>query len=159
RAHVFATPEQFRDWSAFPARALTGLLAQMEAEGAIVPTDVAGLGNGWVLVEDVGLADSEPSRGVFVLGGSDLLVLSHSSELKRRYAGREILQYLLIDGAFRGAVAGHWRIGPHDIEDLVVELPASERNERRDEVLAAVSLLYHPPYSHIRRYDGEPLEA
>jgi len=159
RAHVFATPEQFRDWSAFPARALTGLLAQMEAEGAMVPTDVAGLGNGWVLVEDVGLAESEPSRGVFVLGGSDMRVLSHSSELKRRYAGREILQYLLIDGQFRGAVAGHWRIGPHDVDDVIVELSASESAERRDEILAAVSLLYHPPYSHIRRYAGEPVEA
>ena len=41
-----------------------------------------------------------------------------SPELKERFGGLEVLQYLLIDRNFAGAVCGHWRIGPHDVEEM-----------------------------------------
>ena len=62
-----------------------------------------------------------------------------------------------MDGRFRGAVAGHWRIGPHDVEDVVVALPAAETRERRDEILQAVGSGYGPPHSHILSYNGQAL--
>ncbi|MCX6377124.1 MAG: hypothetical protein NTU88_14010, partial [Armatimonadetes bacterium] len=71
-----------------------------------------------------------------------------------RFAGLEVLQYLLIDGDFLGAVCGHWRIGPHDVADIILELPAEERIARRDEIVEAVAWRYHPPSHHILRYDG-----
>jgi hypothetical protein len=52
-------------------------------------------------------------------------------------------------------VLGHWRIGPHDVENILVELPAAERADRRDEILQAVAWVYHPPDSRILRYDGK----
>ena len=51
---------------------------------------------------------------------ADPLVKSHSSELKDRFGGEEVLQYLLIDGEFAGAVLGHWRIGPRDVDDILL---------------------------------------
>ena len=92
-----------------------------------------------------------------MLHKSDILARSHASELKRRFGHREVLQYLLIDGAFQGAVLGHWRIGPHDVEDIAVELPAVERMNRREEILNAVSSGYRPPYSRILRYAGKEI--
>ncbi len=92
-----------------------------------------------------------------MLHKADGLVRSHASELKRRYGALEVLQYLLIDGVFAGAVVGHWRIGPHDVEDIVVELPSSQRQERQAAILQAVQQVYRPPDSQIRRCFGRPV--
>ena len=46
------------------------------------------------------------------------------------------LQYLLIDGEFRGAVVGHFRNGPYDLNDVVCDLP--DADARRDEIIEAV---------------------
>jgi hypothetical protein len=79
------------------------------------------------------------------------------SELKRRFAGLEVLQYLLIDGDLRGAVCGHWRIGPHDVDDIVVDLSPEECVARKAEIIRAVAWGYHAPSHRILRYAGEPL--
>ena len=94
---------------------------------------------------------------VFMLHRSDILVRSQASELKRRSGYHEVLQYLLVDGQFRGAVLGHWRIGPYDVENIILELPAGEREARQEEVLQAVRWGYRPPNNDILRHDGKLL--
>ena len=92
-----------------------------------------------------------------MLHRADILVRSHAQELKRRFGDLEILQYLLIDGQFQGAVVGHWRIGPHDVDDIVLTLPSQERVARRAAILDAVAEWYRPPRHHILCYEGQPL--
>ncbi len=105
-------------------------------------------------MEDTDLKDYMVESSVFMLHKSDLLVWSHGSELKQRFGGAEVRQYLLIDGAFQGAVLGHWRIGPHDVEDIMVELPAQGRQRRQDDIVKAVAQQYEPPRHQILKYDG-----
>jgi hypothetical protein len=155
RAHVFATLEQLKDWSGFASKALKRLVADMEKSGSVAAQTAEGLGEGWMLPEDMSLQVRDVSPAVFMLHKSDILVRAHASELKRRFGDLETLQYLLIDGEFRGAVLGHWRIGPHDVEDIAVELPAAERARRKAEILRAVAWGYHPPRSRILKYDGK----
>ena len=155
RGHVFATMENLRDWSGWPAKRLTKLLGEMETAGTVVPGPIRGLGDGWTLPEDVSLDPKKLSPTVFMLHKADNLVRSHRSELKRRFGEHEMLRYLLIDGEFLGAVVGHWRIGPYDIDDIVVELPARERAARRAEILRAVTSHYTPAQWNILRYDGK----
>lgn len=157
--HVFATLEQMKDWSRFAARDLKRLVAEMEKAGTLIPAAVAGIGEGWVRAEDVEIRPDGALPSVFMLHKADGLALSHATELKRRFGAHEVLQYLLIDGAFKGAVLGHWRIGPHDVEDVLVELPSGERQARRGEILEAVSFGYRPPQSRVLRYDGEEVVA
>lgn len=88
---------------------------------------------------------------------ADFLVKSHLTELRERFGGREVLQYLLIDGEFAGAACGHWRIGPHDVEDIVVKLARGEAQKRRREIVAEVARGYYPPRSRIRRFNGKSL--
>lgn len=152
---VFATAEQLKDWSHFPKKPLLERLAEMEVQGVIVSRTVAGLGTGWMLVEDSALSAESAPPTVFMLHKADLLVRAHASELKRRYGSHEVLQYLLIDGSFQGAVLGHWRIGPHDVDDILLDLPPAEAARRRDGVLAAVATTYHPPHHHILSYRGD----
>lgn len=155
--HVFATFEQFKDWSQLTIRMLKKVLATLESAGRIVPQRIDDLGEGWLRIdESVPTLDAVPASA-FMLHKADALTRAHSSELKRRFAGLEVLQYLLIDGQFQGAVVGHWRIGPHDVDDIVLMLPQAACNARRDEIIAAVAWGYQPPYAHILRYAGETI--
>jgi hypothetical protein len=154
---AFATAAQLHDGLRLSVRPLRRLLAELEADGRLRPGTVAGLGEGWCLPADQALPDRPLVRGVWMLHRADPLVACHASDLKARFPGREVLQYLLVDGQLEGAVCGHWRIGPHDVEDVVVTLPAAAAAARREEVLAAVAHQYQPPRSRIVRYAGVPL--
>jgi len=92
-----------------------------------------------------------------MLHRADPLVRANVSELNRRFKGLEVLQYLLIDGDFKGAVCGHWRIGPHDVDNIVVELDPDERESRKTEIIEAVAWKYHPPQHRILGYAGEKI--
>ena len=158
-AHVFATAEQIRDWSGWSAKGIKRLLQLMQANGDIVPRTIEGLGEGWTRAEDASINPPEPPPTAFMLHRSDPLVCASTSELKRRFAGLEVLQYLLIDGELRGAVCGHWRISPFDVDDIVVELPPAERAARKAEIIQAIAWRYQPPRHRILCYAGVPLGA
>ena len=151
---VFITFEQLTDWAQLPAKRLREAVVALEDSRAVVPLAVAGLGEGWIRADLRTIAAFDTPRGVWMLHKADPLVRSHASELKRRFGGLETLQYLLIDGAFSGAVCGHWRISAHDVEDIALDLPRGERDARRAEILAAVAAVYQPPGSRILRYAG-----
>ena len=154
-AMVFATFEQIRGWSCWPASKVKKLLADLERKGRLIGMKVDGLGEGWVA--ESAEHDSTIEPATFMMHKADFLTYSHTNELKERYKDLEVLQYLLIDGAFKGAVLGHWRIGPHDVDDIVVELPKKERVARRAEILAAVRTVYSGPNHEIMCYDGREL--
>ncbi len=157
--HVFATPEQMKDWSRLPSKLLKTAISNMEKDGTIMPKAVDDIGEGWIRKKGTGLAPYETPPSVFMIHKADILVRSHISELKRKFGGQEVLQYLLINGKFQGAVLGHWRIGPHDVDDILVELPVAERANRRAEILKAVAWQYHAPHSHILKYDGSEVDT
>jgi hypothetical protein len=143
QAHVFATFEQLKDWTSFPSRRLARLLSDLERDGAIAPRAVQGFGDGWIAAHAGPLPERPPPACVFMLGKNDTLARSHSTELKRRFGGVDVLEYLLIDGAFQGVVLDHWGFGPYDVDDVIVELPARQRKARQREVLGAVEWRYH----------------
>ena len=154
RSQVFATFQELRSWSGFTVRGLQSAL-DLLAEKEIVPARVRDMGEGWTCVEDRDLVPEGRPPGVFMLHLGDPLVVPHLAELKMRYKGLEVLAYLLVDGELCGAVCGHWRIGPHDVEDIVLTLPAGERRRRRREIVGEVGRFYHPPQHHVLRYDGK----
>lgn len=157
RSHVFATFQELKSWSGFTAQGLTAVLARLEKEG-LPAVRVEGLGEGWTCVEDRGLEPAAVDPGVFLLHRADPMVLPHTAELKERFKGLEVLAYLLVDGELTGAVCGHWRIGPHDVEDIALTLPKGECMKRKDEIVKEVARFYHPPRHEILRYAGRTLE-
>ena len=155
--HVGATFEQLRDWSRLATRLLQQVLALGESAGALVTVETSGSSRIWMLPESQPATPAPTGPTVFMLHRSDPLVLAEQGALKQQYAGREVLQYLLVDGEFRGAVCGHWRIGPHDVDDIVLDLPASQCRTRKEAILAAAAEYYHPPKHHILRYTGKDI--
>jgi hypothetical protein len=156
-ASVFATRENFRDWSRLPAQLLDRSLRELEGDDRVVACEVKGLGEGFCLPEDREPAEARLEPSLFVMHKGDFLTRSRASELKRRFGSTDILQYLLIDGDLRGAIRGHWGFKPYDVEDISVDLPASARKARRDEILSAVAAAYPPPRHQILRYAGRPV--
>lgn len=154
-ALVFADAEQLRDWSGWPARRVAKLLARLEAEGSALPARVEGLGEGWS--SDAELPDARPEPGVAVLHKHDFLVRAHSSRLEQRFGSRDLLQYVLVDGELCGALRGHWRFAPYDVDDVSLELEPRESARRRAEILDRVREQYPPPRHAIRRYAGAAL--
>jgi hypothetical protein len=155
QAMVFARFEQVRDWSGWSVSKTKKLLTHLEAGGRLIACEIEGLGSGWVLEEPE--YDPTITPNTWMIHWADFLAYAYTSELKARYKDLEVLQYLLIDGEFKGAVLGHWRIGPHDVDDIVVELPKKERAERRAEILKAVRTVYSGEYHEVICYDGKDL--
>ena len=156
-SQIFASLAQLKDWSSWSLKELQELLSELEKKEKVVKITIAGLGEGWVRSEDMQLNELDLPPSVFMLHKADPLVRSHVSELKKVFQGQEVLQYLLIDGTFQGAVLGHWRIGPHDVEDILLNLSTAVAKSRRTEIIAAVNWGYRPPFSNINKYNGEKI--
>lgn len=157
---VVADYNMIKDWSRFNNRDTKLIIAELEESGII-----EGLGEEnsriWYQPDDRGnilnrkMVNIEPS--VFVIHKADYLYRAYESKLKEQYKGKEILQFIVIDGKIKGAVEGHWRIGPHNIENIIIDIPNDEAAVRKQEIIAEVAKIYHPPYSNIIRYNGEDL--
>lgn len=85
-------------------------------------------------------------RFVYAIHRNDFLYKSYEHILKVQIKplcdhlayDHEPLQYLLIDGEFRGASVGHFRNGPYDLNDVVCDL--SDAAERKEEIVEAVKM-------------------
>lgn len=125
-----------------PEKEIRAAAEELTAEGVLTAWE-----SGYMLKSDERLlADYEPVEMHFVcaLHRNDFLYKIHEHILKewikKLTAGLEYdhepLQYLLIDGEFHGAVAGHFRNGPYDLNDVVCDLP--DAWSRKEEILEAV---------------------
>ena len=103
--------------------------------------------NGYILRSDLDLLDSYSPKTlnfVYAIHRNDILYKSFEPVLKEQMKkltedleyDHEPLQYLFIDGEFAGAVVGHFRNGPYDLNDVICTL--SNAKERKDEILNAV---------------------
>ncbi|MBA9086319.1 hypothetical protein FHR92_002792 [Fontibacillus solani] len=157
---VFASEVNIKSWSGWTAKTIRHVVSKLVERGELISVDIEELGKGLMGSRDIQLAekqklDSRIPRSIWMLDKSDYLVRAELDDLQARYKGLEVLQYLLVDGVFRGVVLGHWRIGPYDIDDILMELDETETAERKEEVLHAVRKIYEPSYHAILRYNGQ----
>lgn len=156
---VFADITNIKDWCRLTLKDIKEALLSLQDRNEIIAVKLEN-SEGWVRREDVELLQQnnyETPFSVFMFHKSDILVKANESRLKEKFKNKEVLQYLLIDGEFKGAVLGHWRIGPHDVEDIIIDLPQAEKEKRKEEIIDAVALFYKPPFSNILKYDGMPI--
>ena len=126
--------------------------------------DLCEFENGYVLKEDkdnledltgLGKYDALPEF-IYIMHRNDFLVRSNEHWLKDKYKqeGRDILQYLLIDGEIRGAVTGHFKYGPYILEDISLDLETEEADERKEQILDAVYAV-NGRENLVKRYCGK----
>jgi len=156
-ATVFVTLDEIKSWTQLKRKTIQNALTVLMERKAIVKIDIAGLGEGFIQKKDLHLKDEKIPQTVFMLDKSDFLVRTEIDKLKEKFKGKEVLQYLLIDGEWKGAVLGHWRIGPHDIEDIVLCLGEEETEKRKEEIISAVRAGYSEEITRILCFNGELL--
>jgi hypothetical protein len=158
RAFIFATTDQVKSWSQLNIRLIKQTINKLLEEKKIAEVEIEGLGVGYIRKEGLeSLEFHEKPRSVFMLDKSDFLVRACMKELQDRYKGFEVLQYLLIDGEFQGAVLGHWRIGPYDVDDIKLDIDEKQAENRRQEIIEAVRRIYPSESTSILKYNGESL--
>ena len=140
RRMVWFTAEMAKAFYRLPAKDIRAALDSLTENGVFMERD-----GGYIRAEDAALlAEYEPKEMHFVCAvhRNDFLYRAMEPELKEKFLpmcenlpyDHEMLQYLLIDGEFRGAVIGHFRNGPYDLNDVIGELPL----ERMEEIIEAV---------------------
>ncbi|MDR0936755.1 MAG: hypothetical protein LBM98_08750 [Oscillospiraceae bacterium] len=100
---------------------------------------------GYMLKADFELLKTYTAEGkhsVFSMHRNDFLVKADEHMLKAKYQHDypDTLYYLLIDGQWRGAVAGKFRYSP-EVSDVILDLPSEEVNSRQCEIVAAIKRL------------------
>lgn len=139
---------------------LPGKIIKEAIESLVSESIIEKTGNGWSLKSDIELLksySSETPKFVYAMHRNDFLVKSNDYWLKEKikHAGHETLQYLLIDGEFHGAIVGHFRNGPYDLEDVILDLPPEEAAARKKDILEAVRMVNYG--KSVTHYQGEEL--
>lgn len=125
-----------------PEKLISSAVKELLAEGIL-----AEYSNGYILQNDMEILSAyqpKPLHFVYAFHRNDFLYksfeLTLQEQLKPLYENlpydHEPLQYLLIDGEFRGLSVGHFRYGPYDLNDIVCDSPGLAG--RKDEILTAV---------------------
>ncbi len=147
--------EMVRSFYKLPVKIVKEAIAALASDGIIEETE-----NGWILKKDIELLEKyepKPAKSVYAMHRNDFLVKLNEYWLKEKFnhPEHETLQYLLIDGEFHGAVVGHFRYGPYDLEDVILDLSAEEAEARKTEILDVVCKINGG--KSVNRYQGEEL--
>ena len=139
--HVVFDTKMARSFYKLPEKDIRTSVASLCASGVLRETE-----GGYILASDASYLETytpQPLHFVYAMHRNDFLVKSNEHVLKEQFKplyeslpyDHEPLQYLLIDGEFRGAVVGHFRNGPYDLNDVVLDAPALAA--RKEKILSA----------------------
>jgi len=150
---VFFDAKMAKSYYKLPEKEIKAAMTELVGEGILAELD----GN-YLLKNDLELLETyiaTTPKFVHAMHRNDFLVKSNEHWLKETFPHSypDMLYYLLIDGEFRGAVAGKFRYTP-EVEDVILLLSKREAGERKDEILSAVHTLCGDGVA-IRRYCGE----
>lgn len=160
--NVFFNESMAKSFYKLPGKLIKEALAALIEEKILVKTEVEGSW-GYMLSEDfesfIDCNNSEIPKGnvpaVLLIQKNDFMVRSNAEDLKQRFTSKwDTLYYILLDGNFHGAVMGKFKFGPHIIEDIVLDLTEKDARRRKAEILEAVSQVFDPNESPVKRFMG-----
>lgn len=158
--NVFINVQMINSYYRIPLVEIKKAVLELESEEKLLKVTI-GKEQGYVMNEDIPLLEDEvqPPKTIFVLHRNDFLVKSNEYWLKREYNHDKynVLQYILIDGEFRGTGVGFFKNGPFIIEDIVLDVEDAEADSRKQEILEAVRSVNNTAFNPIKRYCGKDL--
>ena len=139
---VWFTPAMAKSFYKLPEKEIKLAIAGLVSEDVFVESD-----GGYLLKEDAETLKTYTApefHSVYALHRNDPLYKVFEPALKSLAKSLteglpydcDPLQYLLIDGVFHGAVVGHFRNGPYDLND--VRIDDASLLSRKEEIIAAV---------------------
>ncbi|ULQ60331.1 hypothetical protein K7I13_03210 [Brucepastera parasyntrophica] len=158
--NVFADEKSIRSFFCFNLKDIKTALSVLLGKG-IIAEAVCNNRLGYILASDLVILQKEREQqpSVFVFHRNDFLVKSQEAELKARFSSHDwdILQYILIDGEFSGAVAGKFKNGPFVLKDILLDPSANIKPGRKKEIINAVYQVNNKELSPLQRYNGTVL--
>jgi hypothetical protein len=155
---VALTRQMIRDYFSLNIRDIDDSLQRLTQTGALTFADGA-----WFFPEHLQRLlqeDLPEDKTAYVLHRSDPIVRAFAADLKRQYTrpGAKILQFILIDGRFAGAVYGNFRFGENEVDDIRLDLPEPQAQAYKDSVVAGVYAAnsFDSPIAH---FNGKPFEG
>jgi hypothetical protein len=165
--NVFIDTKMLKSHYQLPEEAFQTVITKLVSEGTLYCVTVED-DEGFVLSEDIPLLEKEtlPPGGIFVLDRNDFLVKSYENHLSEEFESEKtsfrrtpskptMMQFILVDGEFRGYTAGYFRIRPNILEDIILDLEESEQINRKEEILEAVRLVNDPELTPVKKYCGK----
>lgn len=154
KLNVTFSCENAKSFYKLPAKEINAAINELVNGGDLVTCS-----GGFMLRTDSELLAStnlDMPHSVFILHRNDYMVKSNEHWLKEKFRHDEfdVLQYILIDGEFKGAVIGKSKNGPFVLEDIVLELPEDEIASRKDEIMEAVYMVNSRDHSPIKNYNA-----
>lgn len=142
---VWFTPAMAKSFYKLPEKEIKLAIAGLVSEDVLVESD-----GGYLLKEDAEALKTYTApefHNVYALHRNDPLYKAFEPALKSLAKSLteglpydcDPLQYLLIDGVFHGAVVGHFRNGPYDLND--VRIDDASLLSRKEEIIAAVQIV------------------
>lgn len=136
------TPAMAKSFYKLPEKEIKLAIAGLVSEDVLVESD-----GGYLLKEDAEMLKTYTApefHSVYALHRNDPLYKAFEPALKSLAKSLteglpydcDPLQYLLVDGVFHGAVVGHFRNGPYDLND--VRIDDAGLLSRKEEIIAAV---------------------
>lgn len=136
------TPAMAKSFYKLPEKEIKLAIAGLVSEDVLVESD-----GGYLLKEDAEMLKTYTApefHSVYALHRNDPLYKAFEPALKSLAKSLteglpydcEPLQYLLVDGVFHGAVVGHFRNGPYDLND--VRIDDASLLSQKEEIIAAV---------------------
>ena len=162
--NVFIDTKMLSSHYQLPEEEFQAVITNLVSEG-ILSCVTIGDDEGFALSEDIPLLEKEtlPPGGVFALDRNDFLVKSFENHLSAKFGNEKhsfrrtpgtptMMQFILVDGEFRGYTAGYFRIRPNVLEDIVLNLEEPEATHRKEEILEAVRLVNDPEVTPVQKY-------
>ena len=155
--HVVFDIAMAKSFYRLPEKDLKAAVLALVGEGVLLVCE-----GGYMLQDDCNALSTHTVRdisGVFAMHRNDFMVKSNEHWLKVRFTHGypDSMYYLLVDGEFQGVVAGKFRYTP-EIEDIILDMPFDEAQQRQDAVLHTVRALCGS-HSPIKRYMGVDLPS
>lgn len=155
--NVLFDADMVKSFYKLPGKDIKAAIDEMVTNGVFTEME-----SSYLLKSDLAVLQSysgETPKFVLAMHRNDFLVKSNEHWMKEQFKHPEhdTLQYLLIDGEFRGASVGHFKNGPYVLEDIILDLPKVEITARKDEILETVYAVNFGQNNPIKRYNGEDL--
>jgi hypothetical protein len=155
KLNVFFDTDMAKSFYKLPEKEIGAAILELLCDGALVKYN-----NGYMLKSDFDLLDNRDhdlARSVFVLHRNDYMVRSNEYLLKERYRqdDHDILDFILINGEFKGAVMGHFRFSDVPVEDIVLDMTKNEAEDWKNEILSALAKVIDPGKCPLKRYNGK----
>jgi len=150
--HVIFDTKMAKSFYKLPEKDIKKAVTELVENGVLAEFE-----SKYILHNDLDLLKTytaKPIKSVFAMHRNDFLVKSNEHWLKEWFTHSypDTMYYLLIDGEFRGVVAGKFRYTP-ELEDIIVDLPANEAAARKEEILQAAHY-FCGENNPIKRYQG-----